>query len=83
MSQKNKLEHPNRNQIEIPEFSLVMLVGISGSGKSSFAARHFLPTEVVSSDVCRALICDDGNDQSVTRDAFELVRTIAGKRLQH
>ena len=37
-------------KIEIPEFALVLLVGASGTGKSSFAAKHFLPTETVSSD---------------------------------
>jgi predicted kinase len=33
-------------KIAIPELSLVMLVGPSGSGKSSFARKHFLTTEV-------------------------------------
>ncbi len=42
--------------IKIPELSLVTLVGVSGSGKSTFAARHFLPTEVLSSDFCRGLV---------------------------
>ncbi len=69
--------------IEIPEFSLVMLVGISGSGKSSFARQHFLPTEVVSSDVCRALVADDENDQSISDDAFGLLREIASRRLKN
>ena len=41
-------------KITIPELSLVALIGPTGSGKSSFAAKHFQPTEVVSSDVCRA-----------------------------
>lgn len=67
--------------IRIPDFSLVVLVGASGSGKSSFAARHFLLTEVVSSDRCRGLVADDETDQSATADAFELVHAIAGKRL--
>jgi protein phosphatase len=37
-------------QVKIPDFSLVVLVGATGSGKSTFAARHFLPTEIMSSD---------------------------------
>ncbi len=69
--------------LSIPEFSLVILVGASGAGKSSFAARHFKPTEVISSDACRAAISDDENDLSVTKDAFELVRFVAAKRLEH
>jgi protein phosphatase len=67
--------------LKIPELSLVLLIGVSGSGKSSFAAKHFLPTEVISSDFCRGLVADDPNDQSATHDAFELVYAIAGKRL--
>lgn len=70
-------------RIEIPELCVVMLVGISGAGKSSFARRHFLPTEIVSSDVCRGLISDDENNQKVTQEAFDLLYTIAEKRLQH
>ena len=69
------------SQIKIPELSLVALVGISGSGKSTFAARHFRPTEVISSDFCRALVSDNENDQTATADAFEVLNFIAGKRL--
>jgi protein phosphatase len=69
--------------IEIPEFALVLLVGASGTGKSSFAARHFLPTEVVSSDRARGWVADDETDQSATPDAFDLVHAIAEKRLKN
>ena len=48
--------------IAVPEFSLIVLIGPSGCGKSTFARDHFLPTEVVSSDFCRALVSDDEND---------------------
>ena len=68
--------------LEIPELSLVVLIGASGSGKSTFAARHFLPTEVVSSDFCRGLVSDDENDQAATNNAFELLHFIAGKRMR-
>jgi protein phosphatase len=68
-------------RISIPDFSLVTLIGASGSGKSTFALKHFLETEIVSSDRCRALVADDETDQSATRDAFDLLYTIAGKRL--
>lgn len=67
--------------LELPELCLVVLVGVSGAGKSTFARKHFLPTEVVSSDVCRGLVSDDENDQGATNDAFELLHTIVGKRL--
>jgi protein phosphatase len=70
------------NRITIPELSLVALVGVSGSGKSTFGRRHFLPTEVVSSDFCRGLVSDDENDQTATGAAFEVLHTIAAKRLE-
>jgi protein phosphatase len=69
--------------LELPDFALVVLIGSSGSGKSTFAAKHFLPTEVISSDHCRALVSDSETDQGVTADAFDLVREIAGKRLKN
>lgn len=68
-------------RITLPKLSLVVLVGPSGSGKSTFARRHFRPTEVLSSDFCRGMVSDDENDQTVTKDAFEVLRFIAGKRL--
>jgi protein phosphatase len=67
--------------IKLPDFSLVVLIGASGSGKSTFAARHFLSTEIISSDHCRGLVSDDETDQNATGDAFDLVNTIAAKRL--
>ncbi len=68
--------------IVLPDDALVVLVGASGSGKSTFAARHFGPTEVVSSDALRAMVADDPADQSATRAAFELLALIARRRLQ-
>ena len=69
-------------KLEIPELCLVALVGPSGSGKSTFAARHFKPTEVVSSDACRAMVADDPNDQAATPEAFALLSYIASARLR-
>ena len=77
------MTEPAKTDIAIPDFALVVLIGSTGSGKSTFAAKHFRPTEVISSDYCRALVSDDETDQSVSGDAFELVREIAGKRLKH
>ena len=67
--------------INIPDLSLVVLVGASGSGKSTFARKHFKPTEVLSSDFCRGLVSDDENDQAATKDAFAVLHYIAAKRL--
>jgi protein phosphatase len=68
-------------RIVIPELSLVALVGASGSGKSTFARRHFKATEVLSSDFCRGLVSDDENDQAATKEAFAVLHFIAAKRL--
>ena len=68
--------------IEISDPSLVLLIGSSGAGKSTFAARHFQPTEIVSSDRCRAMICDDESDQTINSEAFGLLHHLARLRLQ-
>ena len=67
--------------LSLPELSLVVLVGATGSGKSTFARRHVRPTEILTSDFCRALASDDENDQTATKDAFEILHFIAGRRL--
>ncbi|GAA5514215.1 bis(5'-nucleosyl)-tetraphosphatase, symmetrical [Deinococcus carri] len=67
--------------IPLPELCLVALVGASSAGKSTFAARHFLPTEVLSSDFFRALVSDDENSLEATGDAFDSLFFVAGKRL--
>ncbi len=68
-------------RIEIPEFALVALIGATSSGKSTFAAKHFLPTEVLSSDFFRGMVSDDENNQLVSREAFDLLFYAASKRL--
>lgn len=68
-------------KLTIPELSFVVLIGVSGSGKSTFARRHFKPTEILSSDYCRGLVSDDENSQAATKDAFEVLHFIARKRL--
>lgn len=65
---------------DIPDPSLVLLVGPAGCGKSRFAARHFSPEDVLSSDTCRELVAGDAGDQAATPDAFGVLRTILDKR---
>jgi protein phosphatase len=68
-------------KITIPELSLVVLIGASGSGKSTFARKYFQQFEVISSDFCRGLVSDDENNQASSKDAFELLHYIVAKRL--
>ena len=65
----------------LPADAMVVLVGPSGSGKSTFAARHFAPTEILSSDALRAMVADDASDQTATEAAFELLHTALAMRL--
>lgn len=69
-------------EIKIPELSLVVLIGASSSGKSTFAKNNFLSTEIISSDYCRALVCGDENSLEATSDAFETLHYILSKRLK-
>jgi len=71
-----------QDTLKLPELSLVLLIGTSGAGKSTFAHRLFQTTEIVSSDQCRALVADDENDQAATSDAFALLHYLVGLRLK-
>ena len=72
--------------VRLPQRTLLVLCGIPGSGKSTFA-NHLIthlslpPTTIVSSDYCRALVCDDDSNQQVSRDAFDLLHFILYKRM--
>lgn len=67
--------------IKLPRRTLLVLCGPVASGKSTFAAQRFAETAIVSSDHCRALICDDVTNQQVNRDAFDLFHYIIHKRM--
>ncbi|WP_067828899.1 polynucleotide kinase-phosphatase [Nocardia inohanensis] len=69
-------------ELSIPVLSLVVLIGSTGSGKSTFAHKHFRSTGVLSSDGYRGIVSDDENDQGATQDAFDLLHHVAGVRLR-
>lgn len=69
-------------EIKVPELSLILMVGASGSGKSSFAQEHFLKHEVVSSDICRGIVSNDESSLEATTDAFALLHNIVSIRLK-
>lgn len=68
--------------LPIPADALVLLIGVAGSGKSTFAGRHFVPTAVLSSDALRAVVTDDPHHQGATDDAFDLLHRILAMRLR-
>ena len=68
--------------INLPADALIVLVGIAASGKSTFAARWFAPTQVLSSDSLRALITDDPSAQGATDDAFDLLHRLLEMRMR-
>lgn len=68
--------------IELPADALVIVVAPAGAGKSTFVRRHFRPTEIVSSDRCRALVSDDEAEQRATGPAFEVFDAIVRGRMQ-
>src|SRR3954466_9692494 len=75
-------EAASGKRITIPELALVVLVGASGSGKSTFAKSRFKPFETLSSDFCRGLVSNEENEQSATNAAFATLHFIAGQRLE-
>lgn len=66
----------------LPSDALVLLVGASGAGKSTWAAAHFAPDAILSSDAFRALVAGDAADQVATADAFEVLHQVARARLR-
>jgi len=67
--------------VELPRGALVLLIGPTGAGKTTFAGRHFRSTEVLSSDALRAVVSNDEADMAATADAFELLHLAASRRL--
>src|SRR5262245_33814091 len=82
MGDKGDGQRDDTSVLRIPNPSLLVLIGPCGTGKSTFAARHFRPTEVLGSDECRALVADDPFEESATPEAFAALQYVAGLRLK-
>jgi protein phosphatase len=68
-------------EISLPDPCLVVLVGAAGAGKTTFAAWHFAPGEVISSDAFRAAIAGDAADQRATGPAFAALHRALRRRI--
>jgi predicted kinase len=70
-----------RNDV-LPEPALVILVGASGAGKSTWAAARYKPNEISSSDHLRAVVGLGEQDLEASTDAFALLDQIVAARLK-
>ena len=68
--------------LRLSDPTLVVLVGPSSSGKTSWAAEHFAADQVVSSDRLRAVVGESEHDLSASTDAFALLDTIVETRVR-
>lgn len=69
--------------LTLPPLALVILCGGSGSGKSTWARKHFASSQIVASDNCREAILDDAANQSANDDVFALFHQLIEFRLKH
>jgi alkanesulfonate monooxygenase SsuD/methylene tetrahydromethanopterin reductase-like flavin-dependent oxidoreductase (luciferase family)/predicted kinase len=68
--------------LDLPDPALVVLVGPSGSGKSSWAAHRYRAAEIVSSDALRAVVGSGEHDLDASVEAFALLEQIVAARLR-
>lgn len=65
-----------------PPCGVVVLAGISGSGKSSWARAQLSGTHILSSDDLRGVLTDSQEHQDCSRDAFDMLERLAELRLK-
>ena len=68
--------------IRISDPSLVVLLGASGAGKTTFAHRHFKKDEILSSDRFREMVSGRPDSNEATKDAFDALHFVAERRLE-
>ena len=81
MAQEQTPNQSQEKRVRLVRPSIVLLCGPAACGKSTFAQRHFRPTQIISSDWARARVCDDERDQRFQAQAFALVHYLAELRL--
>jgi len=81
MAQEPTANQSQEKRVRLIRPSIVLLCGPAACGKSTFAQRHFRPTQIISSDWARGRVCDDERDQRFNTQAFALVRYLTELRL--
>ncbi|HEY3560734.1 MAG TPA: LLM class flavin-dependent oxidoreductase [Kribbella sp.] len=69
------------SELKLPSPCLVVLAGPGASGKSTWAAEHFAPEQIVSSDRLRALVGAGEDDIAASTDAFALLEVVVQQRI--
>lgn len=67
--------------ISMPRTTLLVLCGVPGCGKSTFAWRYFKHSAIVSSDQCRVMVSDSETNMAASSEAFRLFSHIIERRL--
>src|SRR5437879_3341773 len=68
-------------ELKLPAPCLVVLAGPGAAGKSTWAAEHFAPELIVSSDRLRALVGSGEDDIAASTDAFVLLEVVVRQRI--
>lgn len=69
------------DEVVLPSPALVVLIGASGSGKSTWADSNFRPGQVLATDAFRALVGSGPSDQTAGTEAFALLDQLLEMRL--
>src|SRR4051812_20267697 len=69
------------DDVVLPAPCLVVLVGPSGAGKTTWAAAHFAPEQIVSSDALRSVVGAGEDDIAASDDAFEILELVVARRM--
>lgn len=69
-------------ELTLPAPCLIVLIGPSGAGKTTWAKEQFQENEIVSSDALRAMVGIDEDDQQAGTVAFELLESIVAERVR-